>query len=162
MAVQSDTQRKAAMAMLSSGQATVSEIARRSKPSRRLRSNRSAGRARSAFLAAWRWWTPATATIQSCARVSLTLESAMWPAFSRRCWCGSRASGRAEHRRRVTVTRPIRSRSRTSPSDCGRKLGTQSNGGRAAMNGCPRGLRGCVFTLHRAMNEPANRPKNGC
>jgi len=45
-------------------------------------------RARSVFPAAWRW-TPATATIPSCARVSLTLESAI-AAFSRRCWCGSR------------------------------------------------------------------------
>ena len=132
------------------------------RPSRRLRSNRSAGRARPAFLAAWRWWTPATATIPSCARLSLTLESAMWPAFSRRCWCGSRASGRAGHRRKGTVMRPIRSRSRTSPSDCGRELGVRSNGGKAAMNGCPRGLRGCVFTLHRAMNGPASQPKNGC
>ena len=74
----------------------------RSRPSRRLRSNRSAGRARSAFLAAWRCWTPATATIPSCARVSLDLENTMWPAFSRRCWCGSLASGRAGHRRRAT------------------------------------------------------------
>ena len=30
------------------------------------------------------------------------------------------------------------------------------------MNGCPRGLRARVFTLHRAMNGPANQPKNGC
>src|SRR6266849_1431782 len=108
------------------------------------------------------WWTPATATIPSCARVSLSLESAMWPAFSRRCWCGSRPSGRAAHRRRVSVTRPMRSRSRTSPSDCGTALGAPSNGGRAPMNGCARGLRVCVFTLHRAINGPANRPKNGC
>src|SRR5450756_1134380 len=129
----------------------------RSRPSRRLRSNRSAGRVRSAFLAAWRWWTPATATIPSCARASLTLESATWPAFSRRRWCRSQASGRSGHRRKGAMTRPIRSRSRTSPSDCGRELGVQSNGGRALMNGCPRGLRGCVFTLHRAMNR-AGKP----
>src|SRR6266436_2043694 len=101
----------------------------RSRPSRRLRSNRSAGRVRSVFLATWRCWTPATATIPSCARASLSLESTMWPAFSRRRWYGSRASGRAGHRRTGTVTRPIRSRSRTSPLDCGRELGTSSNGG---------------------------------
>src|SRR5450631_4056912 len=69
------------------------------------------------------------ATIPSCVRASPNLESAMWPAFSRRRWCGSRASGRARHRRKGTVTRPIRSRSRTSPSDCGRELGARSNGG---------------------------------
>jgi len=59
---------------------------------------------------------------------------------------------RVGHRRKVTVTRPIRSWSQDpSPSDCGRELGAQSNGGKAPMNGCPHGLRVCVFTLHRAM-----------
>jgi len=60
--------------------------------------------------------------------VSLTLESAMWPAFSRRCWCGSRAAGRAGHRKRGTVTRRY-DLVKDLASDCGRALGAQSNGG---------------------------------
>ena len=57
------------------------------------------------------------------------LGSAMWPAFSRRRWCGSRASGRAGHQGRGAAMRPIRSRLRTSPSNCGREPGTSSMAG---------------------------------
>src|SRR6266851_1057777 len=47
----------------------------RSRPSRRLRSNRSAGRARSVFLATWRWWTPATISVKDLA---LGLRNSAW------------------------------------------------------------------------------------
>ena len=101
-----------------------------SRPSRRSRSNRSAGRVRSAFLATWCWWTPATATTPSCARASPSWNGLMWPAFSRRHWCGRRARGRVRAPKKGAVARPMRSRSRTSPSDCVRSVAHDPMAGR--------------------------------
>src|SRR5215468_368086 len=61
-----------------------------SRPSRRSRLSRFAGHARAAFLATWRCWMPATATTPSCVWALPSLESATWPASSRRPWCGRR------------------------------------------------------------------------
>ena len=96
------------------------------------------------FPALWRCWTLAMATIPSCARASPSLESAMWPAFSRRPWWGRRARGHPVHARRGAAMRPMRSRSRRSHFGCARKHGVRSGGGKAPTNGCPRGLHVCV------------------
>src|SRR5216684_1948108 len=98
----------------------------------------------------------------SCVRALRNWDWPMWPAFCRKPWYGSQACGRAGRPRRGAATRPIRPRSRTSRFPCVRERGARSNGGKAPMNGCPRGLLGCAFTWHQAMNVPENRARSGC
>src|SRR5712675_1336547 len=119
------------------------DIAFKTKPE--IGSTRSAGRMRSGFLAGWCCWMPATATTPSCVRALRNWDWPMWPAFCRKPWYGSQACGRAGRPRRGAATRPIRPRSRTSRFPCVRERGARSNGGKAPMNGCPRGLLGCAF-----------------
>ena len=82
--------------------------------------------------------------VPRCAPTLPSSGSPMWPAFSRRPWCGRHARGRAACRRKAAATRPTRSPSRRWRLGCPQKRGAPSSGARARMNGYRHGLHACV------------------